>query len=216
MGLREGKLIELLHFDPLVSRKVMIGVGGTRIGFDVMLAAHITVRPIKAYFEVIRNMAHYDHLTGCLNRHAAGSIIRNEVERFASEGLPLSLLMADIDHFKRINDTFGHDAGDSVLKHFSDIIRQGLRRSDLLCRWGGEEFLILLRGTVADEARRIADRFRERIADAIFHPFEGSGQVTVSFGAATVPPAAVSTAWWPKPTGRSIAPSGGRNRVALS
>lgn len=188
MGLREGRLIDLLHYDPLGSKKVVIAADGARLAFDAFLTAHILVRPIKGYFEVMRNMAHYDKLTGCLNRHAAGGIIRREVERFSEQGLPLALLMADLDHFKRINDTFGHGAGDAVLKNFADLARQGLRRSDLLCRWGGEEFLILLRGTIMEEALRIAERFRERVANAVFPPYGERGLVTVSIGGATSPP----------------------------
>lgn len=188
MGIREGKLIDLLHFDPMGSKKVVISADGTRIAFGISLAAHIMVRPIKAYFEVMKNMAHYDKLTGCLTRQAAGSLIHSEIERFSDQGLPLALLMVDLDHFKKINDTYGHGAGDEVLKKFADITRQGLRRSDLFCRWGGEEFLILLRGTVTDEALRIAERFRERIAAAVFPPYDESGLVTVSIGGAMFPP----------------------------
>lgn len=216
MGIREASLVDLLHYDPLVSRKIVLGVNGMRIAFDVMLSAHILVRPIKGYFEIIRNMAHYDQLTGCLNRHAAGTIFQGEVERFAKEGLPLALLIADLDHFKRINDNFGHDVGDSVLRRFCDLARQGLRRSDLLCRWGGEEFLILLRGTVVDEARRIADRFRERIAAADFPSLGQSGLVTVSIGGAAVPPGrAFERLVAEADTALYRAKREGRNRVTL-
>ncbi len=188
MGFREGRLIDLLYFDPLITRKLVMGVDGTRIALNASCAAHIRVRPLKSAFARMRDAAHYDNLTGCLNRHAAGSIVHQEIERFSVMGLPLSLLMADLDHFKNINDTYGHGQGDEVLKKFADIIKQGLRRSDLFCRWGGEEFLILLRGTVMEEALRIADRFRERIAAAVFPPCIESGMVTVSIGCAGFPP----------------------------
>jgi len=188
MGFREGRLIDLLHFDPLVTKKLVMGVEGARIALNYSCAAHIRVRPLKNAFAQMRDMAHYDNLTGCLNRHAAGCIVRQEIERFSTMGMPLSLLMADLDHFKKINDTFGHGHGDEVLKNFAATIKQGLRRSDLFCRWGGEEFLILLRGTVIEEAIRIADRFRERIAAAIFPPYTESGLVTVSIGCAGFPP----------------------------
>jgi len=188
MGFREGRLIDLLHFDPLVTRKLVMGVDGMRLALDVSCAAHIRVRPLKSAFAQLRDMAHYDSLTGCLNRHAAGSIVRQEIERFSVMGLPLSLLMADLDHFKKINDTFGHGCGDEVLRNFAATIKQGLRRSDLFCRWGGEEFLILLRGTVIEEALRIAERFRERIAGAVFPPYTESGLVTVSIGCSGFPP----------------------------
>ena len=216
MGFREGRLIDLLHFDPLITRKLVMRVDGMRLALGASCAAHIRVRPLKSSFVHLRDMAHYDSLTGCFNRHAAGSIVRQEVERFSRLGLPLALLMADLDNFKKINDTYGHNSGDDVLKSFASIIRQGLRRSDLFCRWGGEEFLILLRGTLMEEALKIADRFRLRIASAVFPPFSQCGGVTVSIGCAGFPPG--------RQLDRLIADAdmalyrakqGGRNRVCL-
>lgn len=188
MGLREGKLIDLLFHDPAISRKTMLGVDNNRIAFDSRFAGQIRVRPIKSYFETVRTQANFDALTGCLNRHAANHILRDELEKFALKKIPLTLLMADLDHFKRINDTHGHAAGDAVLRHFAAIVRQALRRSDALCRWGGEEFLILLRGTLVGEAVRIAERIRESVEGCIFPHFEGNGLVTVSIGGAGLPP----------------------------
>lgn len=188
MGLREGRLVDLLHYDPLISQKVMIGLDGARVAFHADLAQHICVRPLKSHYQALKNMANFDNLTSCLNRHAADNILRQEVERFTDANLPLSLLMADLDHFKKVNDTFGHDAGDAVLKKFADVTRTVLRRSDLFCRWGGEEFLILLRGTIGDESLQIANRLRRRVESLIFPPFEVSGLVTVSIGSAALPP----------------------------
>lgn len=188
MGIREGKLIDLLHYDPVVNRKIVIGGNNTRLAFDVSLSKHIRVRPLKGYFEVIKSQAYYDNLTGCLNRHATNCILASEYEKFVKDRIPLSLLLADIDHFKRINDACGHTVGDSVLKNVSALLKQALRRSDILCRWGGEEFLILLRGTVLHEARQIAERLRQKVASHIFPPFEGSGIVTVSIGGCGLPP----------------------------
>lgn len=188
MGFREGRLIDLLHYDPLITKKLVMLIDGIRLALDAACAAHIRVRPLRSSYALMRDMANFDNLTGCFNRHAADHIARLEVERFSTMGLPLALLMVDLDHFKNINDTFGHGQGDQVLKNFAAIIKQGLRRSDLLCRWGGDEFLILLRGTLIDEALRIAERFRERIADAIFPPYTESGLVTASIGGAGFPP----------------------------
>lgn len=188
MGLREGMLIDLLHSDPLLARKVVIGVDRARIAFPVHLAAEMMVRPLKSYFEAVRTQAHYDSLTGCCNRFSAEGIIREELEKFAGKGIPLSLLLADLDHFKRINDSFGHQAGDGVLKSFAAVMRHGLRRYDVLCRWGGEEFLILLRGTVVEEAKQIAERLRCLVENAVFPPFQTEGLVTVSIGGCGMPP----------------------------
>lgn len=188
MGLREGRLVDLLHYDPLISQKVLVGLDGLRVAFHASLATHITVRPVKSHYQALKTMANFDNLTACLNRHAADDILRQEVERFAQANLPLSLLMADLDHFKKVNDTFGHDAGDAVLKKFADVTRTVLRRSDLFCRWGGEEFVILLRGTVGNEALQIANRLRRRVESLVFPPFQVSGLVTVSIGSAAIPP----------------------------
>jgi len=188
MGLREGKLVDLLHHDPLVARKVVLGVDGTRLAFPSELAAGIMVRPLKSFFEALKTQAHYDSLTGCCNRHAANRIIREELDKFSAKAIPFSLLLADIDHFKRINDGFGHQAGDSVLKGIAQVLGRGLRRCDVLCRWGGEEFLILLRGTVAEEARQIAERLRGLVEQSVFDPFADRGLVTVSIGGCGMPP----------------------------
>jgi len=188
IGLREGRLIDLLQFDPLITRKLVLNIDGMRIALDAVCAAHIRVRPLKNAFVQMRDMACRDKLTGCLNRHAADQVVRQEVERFNGMGLPLTLLMADLDHFKSINDTYGHVRGDEVLKGFADIVSKGLRRSDIFCRWGGEEFLILLRGAFLDEAVDIANRIRENTAGALFSFLPLSEHVTVSIGCAAMPP----------------------------
>lgn len=188
MGVREGKLIDLLHRDPVATKKVVIGIDDTRIAFHSDLAGKISVRPLKSYFEMVKKQAYYDSLTGCLNRHAFGHVVRGELEKYAQREIPLSLLLADIDHFKRINDAFGHVAGDGILKSFAALAKGVLRRSDIICRWGGEEFLILLRGTLLNEAAVMAERLREKVESHIFPPFAGSGHVTVSIGGSGLPP----------------------------
>lgn len=188
MGIREGRLVELLHYDPLVAQKVVLGLDRVRIAFPAGLAAEIMVRPLKSYFETIKVQAHYDSLTGCCSRYVAAGIIEEELAKFSNKGVPLSLLLADLDHFKRINDSYGHQAGDSVLKECAALMRQGLRRCDVLARWGGEEFLVLLRGTVVEEAKQIAERLRRMVEATVFPPFEGQGLVTVSIGGCGMPP----------------------------
>lgn len=188
MGVREGKLLDLLHCDPVALKKVVICVDNAKIAFHSDLAAHIVVRPIKSCFESIRSQAYYDSLTGLLNRGSADRIIGQEIEKYAAKKIPFALLMADIDRFKSINDGYGHQCGDSVLRSFGRIARDCLRRSDVLCRWGGEEFLILLRGTVAEEAARIAERIREKVEEYVFPPLPQSGMVTVSIGVSGLPP----------------------------
>jgi diguanylate cyclase (GGDEF)-like protein len=188
MGIREGKLIDLFHCDLIGTKKIVINVDNSKIAFDEKLVANIKVRPIKSHYEMLMTQATHDRLTGCLNRHAAEGILMKEQEKFVKNKIPLSLLMADIDYFKRINDTYSHGAGDAVLKGISTLFKQALRRSDCLCRWGGEEFLILLRSTVTNDALQIAERLRQSVEAFIFQPFKGSGSVTISIGVCGLPP----------------------------
>lgn len=188
MGLREGKLVDILHYDTLGTKKIIINMDNSKIAFDVELAEGIKVRPLKSYYEVVKTQADYDRLTGCLNRRAIECILTREHEKFSLNRIPLSLLLADIDYFKRINDTYGHSTGDDVLAGISVLFKKLIRRSDCLCRWGGEEFLILLRGTALGEAFQIAERLRQSVESCIFQPFRGSGFVTISIGVCGLPP----------------------------
>lgn len=213
MGIREGKLIDLLHHDPLAAKKLVVGVDNSRIAFQAELAGRILVRPLKSYYETIKAQAYHDNLTGCLNRHAVDTLIREEAEKFSSKSVPFTLLLADVDHFKRINDTFGHQAGDAVLRKLSEVFRTGLRRSDVLCRWGGEEFLILLRGTVMQEAKQIAERLRHLVESSDFPLRTGEG-VTVSIGGSGLPPGrSLDSLFAEADSALYAAKRSGRNRV---
>ncbi|GAB6184390.1 diguanylate cyclase [Thermodesulfovibrio hydrogeniphilus] len=186
MGLREGKLIELVHRDKHVTGKVVVVVDNMKIAFDEKLASEIKVCPIKSYYEVFKNEAIFDTLTKCLNRRYFERILDFEIEKFKKYGVPLSLAIADIDYFKKINDKYGHNVGDKVLKEIAQIFGQKLRRSDVLCRWGGEEFLILLKGTFLNDAYNIAERLRIAVEQHFFNLLRE--KITVSFGVAGLPP----------------------------
>ncbi len=188
VGLMHGRLIELLHYDHVVSKKIIVMIGDSRIAFDISVANAIKVRPLKSYYEVVRSQAMLDNLTNCMNRNYASCMLTAEHEKFVSKKVPLSVLLADIDCFKKINDTYGHQVGDKVLKNLALLFKQILRRSDVLCRWGGEEFLILLRGTLIHDALQTAERLRQSVESYIFPPFNESGSVTVSIGGCGLPP----------------------------
>ena len=133
-----------------------------------------------------RNLAVVDSLTGLYNRHHFYQIGQQEVERSQRFDLPLSLLMMDIDHYKDINDTYGHRVGDHVLTLLGELIAQELRKIDIACRYGGEEFVILLPETGLDKARSAAERLRKKIMDQKVD-YEGKSiQVTASFGIVTL------------------------------
>lgn len=128
--------------------------------------------------ELARN-AITDHLTGAYNRQRFDEDIDKALARMQRHGIGTALILLDIDHFKPINDTHGHDVGDDVLIELTALIQRNLRVTDLLARWGGEEFVILLPDTCCRQAVHLGNRLREHIAD---HPFAQVGHITVSLG----------------------------------
>lgn len=127
-------------------------------------------------------MASTDKLTGLLNRHAFTILVDKLLAEYRRAPQPICWLLADIDHFKDINDRHGHLAGDAVLESVAEALRKDLRASDIAVRWGGEEFLLILKGCDLAEARRIAEALRERIAGLTI-PTQGLMLgVTLSFG----------------------------------
>ncbi|MFO7568789.1 MAG: GGDEF domain-containing protein [Smithellaceae bacterium] len=127
-----------------------------------------------------------DALTGINNRRSLESRLKDEVDRFKRYGHPLSLIIFDIDHFKQINDTYGHQCGDYILQEIALHIRNSIRSEDFLSRYGGEEFCCLLPDTPPAAALILAERFRNKIADAVFEYSDQSIRVTISLGVSTM------------------------------
>lgn len=127
-----------------------------------------------------------DSLTGLYNRRYMESHVGTLVDRSAARGKSLSVLLLDIDYFKSINDTYGHDAGDDVLRDFSDRLRACIRGIDLACRYGGEEFVVVMPDTDIGVATMVAERIRRRVAGDLFgiHRGEKQIEVTISIGIA--------------------------------
>jgi two-component system cell cycle response regulator len=134
--------------------------------------------------EALRQQATHDGLTGVWNRTAILEVLRNELTRAAREGSPVAVLMSDLDHFKHVNDTYGHQSGDEVLREATRRMKNGLRRYDAVGRYGGEEFLIVLPGCNAQRADAQAQRLRSAIAGDSFQLPDGSIPVTCSLGVA--------------------------------
>ena len=109
-----------------------------------------------------------DALTGLNNRRYLETHLANLISNSIDKRRPLSLMVLDIDHFKAVNDTFGHDAGDQVLKVFAGRIRKVVRNADLFCRLGGEEFVVVMPDTRIEVAERIAERVRATIDRDLF------------------------------------------------
>lgn len=136
---------------------------------------------MRALNEATRRTANTDFLTGISNRRHLYGALEEEVEKASQSGRPLSMVMFDLDHFKRINDTHGHDAGDKLLKSVAELAGRNLREIDRLGRWGGEEFLILAPDTTLEKAGTLA----ARIKLAIEVESSGADTATASFGAVT-------------------------------
>ncbi len=158
------------------------------------LAARVkTLIRQKRYSDVLRNtldtsleLAVTDPLTGLHNRRYMNTQVGALVQRAVQGGDPVAALLVDLDHFKRINDTFGHDVGDEVLKEFAVRLATNVRGIDLACRYGGEEFVVIMPGTALKDALRIAERLRLHVAGS---PFRAPGlaeplSVTISVGVA--------------------------------
>ncbi|WP_233276315.1 sensor domain-containing diguanylate cyclase [Dickeya chrysanthemi] len=128
--------------------------------------------------------AHTDPLSGMLNRRG----MLESMEEVRGEYKKVSVIAIDIDHFKVINDSFGHDMGDEVIRKLSQQIRKNFRKTDLVCRIGGEEFLILLPGADIHVATVIAERLRNNVANTIYMPRSQHHQVTISVGVTTFNP----------------------------
>jgi len=128
----------------------------------------------------VARQAHVDTLTNLPNRRAFDGVFQQEVARIRRYDRPLCVAILDIDHFKIVNDTFGHQTGDAVLKNLAEFMRNSLRTTDYVARWGGEEFAILLPETRLDVAEQLLNRLRASIAD---HAIPEIGRaVTLSIG----------------------------------
>jgi len=133
----------------------------------------------------LRELSQTDPLTGLFNRRHLKAALDQEMERTRRTGLPTSLIMVDLDYFKRVNDTFGHQTGDEALKWATQVWRRNLRRIDILCRYGGEEFTIILPGTRLQAALRAAKRLQTALINAPVPLPDRKIHLTASFGVDT-------------------------------
>jgi diguanylate cyclase (GGDEF)-like protein/PAS domain S-box-containing protein len=149
-------------------------------GRPVALAILRDISERKSKEDEVVQLAHFDVLTGLPNRRNFDVTLAQDIARSKRYGGLLSVAMCDIDLFKVVNDTFGHQVGDVVLKSLADLIRNSLRQSDYIARWGGEEFTLLLPETGSDISETLLNRVRTRIAGQVIP--EIGRAVTVSFG----------------------------------
>lgn len=145
---------------------VNISILKSNSGSDVAMVAVIRdVTAQKELEEELQRLASTDPLTGILNRRTFLGRAEEECDRARRYGRPMALAMIDIDHFKTVNDTFGHAMGDQAICHIADVISAGLRKSDVFCRWGGEEFALILAETNDQPALLTAQRLRLSIEE---------------------------------------------------
>lgn len=147
---------------------------------------NLTVPKLYADNRRLMDLVTYDQLTGAFTRPVFLELAERELQRARRGRTPLAVVAMDLDHFKAVNDTYGHGVGDRVLARTGALCRGVLRSDDLFGRLGGEEFAILLPATGADEARLVTERLRRALADADWRATTRSGPVTASFGVAAV------------------------------
>ena len=193
-----------------------MAIGGVGISLAILLAALIVVWTRNERFQELRREARQDPLTGLKNRRSFDDDLRREVARSNRHRTPGALLMIDLDHFKHVNDTFGHPAGDRLIKEVAAILRERVRESDVLARLGGDEFAVILPNTSVTEARLVAEAIVATIRDRSLVKDEQG--VTASVGIAVFgddprhsPESIVSEA----DTAMYAAKDGGRDSVRL-
>ena len=173
--------IEIECFDGtrkfILNSAVPLSTADGRIAGAVQVQHDITER--KRLEERLRAVAEHDELTGAYNRRFLFEFLKEEIERCRRYRAPLSVIMFDLDHFKKVNDTHGHQAGDRLLAGIVECVRGELRAVDVLARYGGEEFVVAAPGIGWRQAEALAERLRARIAA---ERFDALPQVTCSFG----------------------------------
>jgi diguanylate cyclase (GGDEF)-like protein len=141
---------------------------------------------LKEAYRRIEELAELDELTGSFNRRCIMRMLDEEIARTARSGSPCSVALIDLDHFKRVNDTYGHPTGDEVLRTFAITMFANIRSVDRFGRYGGEEFLLVLPDMPEDGAARAMDRLRAIVAELDWSAFSPGMKVTLSAGVATL------------------------------
>ncbi len=183
---------------------------------ELLIARAAQLIQIKQTFDDLRALADRDYLTNLANRRRFRVALGHELERWRRYRVPCALLLVDIDHLKKINDAHGHSAGDNVIRHVADALRELSRDNDTAARLGGEEFALLLAGADATQATAAAERVRHVVSNK---PIEGGvGIVTVSLGVAACPSHADAERALYAASDAALyhAKNNGRNRVSLA
>jgi diguanylate cyclase (GGDEF)-like protein len=176
--------------DDFSRRMEALDLGGDDYLIKPIRASHLVAvtRSRLERLKILRSYMVHDSLTNLLNHTTFRSTLAHEVNRFKRQNGKMALAMVDIDNFKQVNDTYGHSAGDSVIKSLSRLLKQRLRRSDVVGRYGGDEFVALLLDCEAEKAKMIMEEIRIHFSEIQFYPTETKAlSVTFSCGISTFP-----------------------------
>jgi len=209
---------QFLTENPALSLTLMsILSGRIREADEERLSGTIRERQKEVVLEDLSKLAAHDPLTGLHNRRQMDETLQAEALHATQHKNVVGIIMADIDHFKNINDTYGHRAGDLMLQAVARILKESVRAADSVCRYGGEEFVIILPGTSLEIIERIAEKIRTRFEKYKLE-YEGQTlQATISLGAAIFPQHASSLEQVIQHADQALyqAKRGGRNRVVI-
>ncbi|MBQ0764267.1 GGDEF domain-containing protein [Marinobacter psychrophilus] len=193
-------------FDPLVM--IFVGMVVSRSLTQLRRSEFLTRQQLKS-------LALTDQLTGLLNRHAIHTSLEQLVARYARHGHPFSLILGDLDKFKRVNDSYGHNVGDDVLIETANRLQDHVRAGDIVCRWGGEELLVVLPDTELDSALAVAEKLRCAVGEAPMAAGGHSIKQTISFGVTCYHnDEHIDTTIMRADSALYLAKEGGRNRAA--
>ena len=171
-----GYILDALHY---INLTALLTILALIVAFYSRLITHTEHK--------LRKLATTDPLTGLLNRRSMIEIWQLELATQRRSGNPLSLILCDIDNFKQVNDTHGHEVGDQVLRAVSNTLSKGIRQSDHVARWGGEEFLILMIGAPIGKAERLAHQLRKAIGELVVPVDEHELTIALTFGVTEIP-----------------------------
>lgn len=210
-GAGQYRLIAFRQEGSETNRYFSVKFSPLSIDTDIYVVEFSDVTALEERSKEFENRANYDPLTKVYNRRRFLELLERGIKNALHRNIDLSVVFFDIDHFKKINDTYGHNTGDEVLKGLASLVSAAIRHSDIFARWGGEEFLLLLESTSLENAARAAEKIRKAIME---HEFPDVKQVTCSFGV---------TSFHPHDTGETFinradtalyrAKESGRNRV---
>lgn len=215
--LAQGETLGILHLQTTEETPLLessdLSIKTTFAGQVGLSIANIKLR------EALRTQSVRDALTGLYNRRYLEEVLEREVRRAARAAQSLGILMIDLDHFKNFNDTYGHDAGDAVLRETGQFLAKGIRAEDFVCRFGGEEFVVILPTADMKSSQARAERLRSKMRElTVMHQGRSLGMITISIGVASFPQHGVSPKELMAAADAALyeAKRGGRDQVAMA